>query len=33
MMYLNIENNCFFLYLNLEFEYRIKKMKSGYTTF
>ena len=28
------ENKCFFfLYLNFEFEYKIKKMKSKYTTF
>ena len=27
------ENKCFYLYSNLGFEYRIKKMKSTYTTF
>ena len=27
------ENKCFYLYSNSGFEYRIKKMKSGYTTF
>ena len=25
------ENECFFLYSNSVFEYRIKKMRSGYT--
>ena len=27
------ENRCFYLYSNSGFEYKIKKMKSGYTTF
>ena len=29
----NCENKWFFLYPNLGFEYRIKKMKSRYTAF